>query len=90
MKFTVGWTPSAEYDLTRCWLESRDRQAIDDAVQRIEQELSSRPLDAGESRTGAMRILIVEPIAVYFSVRADDRLVKVVQVTRRSTRGRQR
>ncbi len=90
MKFTVGWTPSAEHDLTRCWLESRDRQAIDEAVQRIEQELSSRPLDAGESRTGTMRVLIVEPIAVFFSVRPDDRLVKVVQVTRRSTRGRQR
>ena len=88
MKFTVGWTRSAEHDLARCWLEARDRHAIDEAVQRIEQELSSHPLDAGESRTGAMRILIVEPIAVFFSVRPDDRLVKVVQVTRRSTRGR--
>jgi mRNA-degrading endonuclease RelE of RelBE toxin-antitoxin system len=88
MKFTVGWTPSAEHDLTCCWLESRDRQAIDEAVQRIEQELSSRPLEAGESRTGTMRVSIVEPIAAFYSVRADDRLVKVIQVTRRARRGR--
>jgi len=58
--------------------------AIDEAIVAIEHELATNPLNAGESRGGNYRLMIVEPLAVVFSVRPDDRLVKVVQITKRS------
>ena len=84
MKFTDTWTPQAEQDLVRFWLAARDRQAIDEAAEVIEKQLTTNLLSAGESRVGPIRLLIVEPLAVVFLVRPDDRLVKVIQVTRRS------
>ncbi len=83
MKFTVGWTSDAKRDLTRYWLDARDRVSINEAAADIEQSLATNPLEVGESRAGNVRVLIVEPLAVIFSVRPADRLVKVVQVTRR-------
>ena len=52
MKFTVVWTDSAEQDLAQFWLGARNRISIDEATQRIEAELATNPLHAGESRVG--------------------------------------
>jgi plasmid stabilization system protein ParE len=82
MKFTVTWTTNAEQELTRLWLAGRDRMAIDEAVAAIESTLATNPLDAGESRSGNVRIVIVEPLVVLVSIRELDRLVKVVHVAR--------
>ena len=89
MKFTVTWRVSAEHKLTEMWLGSRDREAISEATTQIEQILGSSPLNAGESRSGDYRILIADPLAVVFSVWPEDRLVKIVEVSRtRMNRGR--
>ena len=84
MKFTVSWTADAEQALTRFWLGARDRISMDEAVVAIEHELATNPMNAGESRGGNYRLLIVEPMTVLFSVRPDDRLVKVVHITKRT------
>ena len=84
MRFTVGWTPGAKADLLRFWLGARDRVSMDEAIEAIEHTLANNPLDAGESRFGNFRVMTVEPLSVVFSVRPDDRLVKVVQITKRS------
>ena len=84
MKFTVSWTAQAEQDLLRYWLGARDRISIDEAIVAIEHELATNPMNAGESRVGNYRVMIVEPLAVVFSVRPGDRLVKVVRITKRS------
>lgn len=81
MKYTVGWTPGAKHDLARFWLGARDRISIGEASEAIERQLSTDPLNAGESRVGRFRVLIVEPLVVVYSVQPEDRLVKVVQVT---------
>ena len=84
MKFTVGWTPHAKADLARFWLAARDRISMDEAIVAIEHELATNPMNASESRSGRYRVLIVEPLAVLFSIRPDDRLVKVVHISKRT------
>ena len=86
MKFTVSWTAQAEESLVRSWSRARDRISIDEAVAVIEHELATNPTNAGESRFGNFRVMTVEPISVVFSVWTDDRLVKVVQITKRTSR----
>lgn len=84
MKFTVSWTTNAEADCAQNWLDAHDRVSMNEAIVAIEHELITNPLSAGESRFGNFRVLTVEPISVVFSVRFDDRLVKIVQITKRS------
>lgn len=84
MKFTVTWTSKAEEEFTRYWLAARDRFSMDEALVAIENTLATNALGAGESRFGIFRVMTVEPLTVVYSVRPDDRLVKVVQVTKRS------
>ncbi len=80
MKCTVGWTPHAELELTRMWLSANDRAALTRAVEQIEVCLATDPEHAGESRVANLRIMIEPPVGVVFSVRPDDRLVKVVEI----------
>lgn len=82
MRFTVGWTESAEQKLTRLWLSARDRQAIQEATAEVERVLATQPLAVGESRAGNFRIYFSGPLAVVYSVSVADRMVKVVEVTR--------
>ncbi len=82
MKYTVTWRPKAETTLTQMWLGGRDRQSIQEAAERIEQQLANWPLEVGESRVGNHRILIDDPLAVVYSVWPQDQVVKVVEVTR--------
>ena len=82
MKFTVGWTETAQRTLTEIWLAARDRQAIQEANADIESVLANQPLTAGESRVGSFRIYCSGPLAVVYSVSELDRMVKVAEVTR--------
>ena len=89
MKFTVIWLPTIEAKLTQLWLAGRDREAIREATVEIEQTLATKPLSAGESRVGNYRIFFADPLAVMYSVWPEDRLVKIVEVSRtRMNRGR--
>ena len=84
MKFTVNWTAKAEEALARYWLAARDRISIDEAIVVIEHELATNPMNVGESRFGNFRVMTIEPMFVVFSVWPDDRLVKIVQITKRT------
>jgi plasmid stabilization system protein ParE len=82
MKFTVVWLPSALRQLAHLWNNGPDRAAITAAANAIDYELAHDPESKGESRSGGTRILPIPPLAVYFDVREQDRLVSVSAVWR--------
>jgi hypothetical protein len=43
MKYTVTWIPAANDELTRIYLQPLDRQAVTDATNLIDRELSIDP-----------------------------------------------
>lgn len=77
MTYTVVWKPGAERALAELWMEATDRKAVTDAADAIDALLHVGPLDVGESRGQGGRILVVRPVAVYYDVAEDDRLVAV-------------
>ena len=77
MKFTVVWKRSAEAALAEIWLSADDRQAVRDAANSMDALLRSTPLQVGESRADATRILTVDPLSVYYDVLENDQLVAV-------------
>lgn len=84
MKFTVIWRPTALKRLAETWNSGPDRSAISAAANAIDSALKQDPLSQGESRFGNTRILIHDPLAVYFDVSVDDCLVTVWAVWRHS------
>ncbi len=84
MKFTVLWKPDAENKLIQLWMEFADRLAVRNAADEIDRLLANDPNEQGESRSGGVRILIVEPLAVFYAVREQDRIVDVARVSRTS------
>jgi plasmid stabilization system protein ParE len=80
MKYTVLWRPFAERKLAELWTTASDRNAVTRAADRIDSMLANDPDQLGESRSGKRRVLIVEPLSVYFQVEEDDRQVWVVAV----------
>jgi hypothetical protein len=82
MKYTVIWKPSAEEELARLWVNALDRQAVATAADTMDALLQEDPEAQGESRTGLVRIMIVPPLPVHFTVSEPDRLVSVLEVWR--------
>ena len=83
MNFQVIWVREAERQLTRLWLNHPgDRTAITAASHEIDRLLADDPENAGESRDGQDRILIVAPLVVYFRLDAANRIVRVGTVRR--------
>jgi plasmid stabilization system protein ParE len=82
MRFTVLWKPDAENKLIRLWMESADRQSVRNAADEIDRLLANDPLAEGESRSVDIRVLFVEPLAVFYAVREQDRIVEVARVWR--------
>ena len=81
MKFSVNWNPAAEKDLTNLWLNHPPLQRqITAAADVIDSQLRIAPENAGESRLGSLRILVVEPLLAEFKVSVDDLRVDVVAV----------
>ena len=68
MKYRVRWKRSALDELTKIWTNaaSEDRGAITSAVHRLETDLAVLGQNAGESRSGAERIIFQAPIAMLF------------------------
>jgi hypothetical protein len=64
MTWTVTYRPPAKDELAELWMASLDRRAFSIAADEIDRILRSDPLNAGESRDGVKRVLIVRPIAV--------------------------
>ena len=80
MKYTVVWVGTAEQALTEIWLAAKDRNAVSAAAQSIDHALETNPLGVGESRDFGQRIVFVAPLAVIYSVRSQENLVRVRRV----------
>jgi hypothetical protein len=77
VKYTVTWLPSALNQLADVWNRAADRNAVTAASDAIDRDLERDPLGIGESRSGATRIHIVAPLAVYYDVDPGRRAVTV-------------
>lgn len=82
MSYTVIWKPAAEDELARLWTDGPDRADVAAAADRIDDLRRRNPEAEGESRSGALRILVLPPLAVHFKILADDRQVHVLDVWR--------
>jgi plasmid stabilization system protein ParE len=80
MKYTVLWKPAAEQELARIWSQASNRAAVTAAAAEIDRLLVSDPTQQGESRSGAMRVLFVEPVGIFFHVAGLDRIASVLRV----------
>jgi hypothetical protein len=79
-RYTVTWSPRAERRLAELWLAAPDRDAVTRASSFVDRELGRSPHGQGESRAGAERLWIVEPLAFLYSISDDDRLVHVLDL----------
>ena len=80
--FEVDWRDEALSDLAEVWTAADGpvRQAITEAVQRIDDLLERDPLDTGEEREENYRIHFESPLVVIFQVFQAERRVLVVMV----------
>ena len=88
--YRVEWLESVLGILTEQWIgsDSQQRAAITRATHRIERDLSSDPVEYGESREENRRIHIVMPLVVRYKVEESNRLVTIFHVrvsSRRNT-----
>lgn len=81
MDYTVEWNPLARTKLAQMWVDGPDRQAITDSADLIDLKLMRSPETVGKA-SGEDRLLIVEPLAVIFSVDPVKRKVFVLEVWR--------
>jgi plasmid stabilization system protein ParE len=77
MIYTVVWTPFAERALIDIWIAADDRQAVCNVADAIDLALRNTPYRVGESRTGAVRVVVSPPLGVEYTVYEADRLVEV-------------
>ena len=85
MKFTVTWLPPALDALAVLWNDAIDRTQVTAAADLIDRMMANDPQSRGEERADGVRILVVSPLAIYFRVSEDDRLVTVHAVWRWSS-----
>jgi hypothetical protein len=80
MNFKVRWMRPAIDSLARAYMAARDEgeaESITSAMAEVDRVLETGPAGAGESRTGAERILVVRPVVVEYEVFADEQTVVV-------------
>ena len=82
MTYTVVWRPRQKQRLAELWMAAPDRPAITAAADEIDRRLRIAPLDEGESREGAFRVIFIDPLAVKYRVFEDDFVVAIVRVWR--------
>lgn len=78
MRYTVGWSASAQSELAEVWLESTDRNAVAAASNGIDAFLAVSPNDPRCEVVAGAGILIIGPLGVEFRIRETDRFVAVV------------
>jgi hypothetical protein len=91
MSFRVVWLNDALEALAASYLyarrKNRDPEEITRAMAAIDRELETRPTTAGESRYGTNRILIENPLTIFFEVHHDEQVVVVTALRYRVRRG---
>lgn len=80
--FDVRWTSVAQAQLWSIWARSDDdlNAEVASAMRRIDAQLRVDPGHKGESRDEGRRVLIAEPLTVFFRVLPDERLVRITAV----------
>ena len=81
MRWTVVYVDNSENELADIWLHAADRQAITAAAHRIDEALRDHPDMKGDDFYGD-RIYQESPLAVAYTLRPEDRLVRIFQVMR--------
>jgi hypothetical protein len=79
MRYTVVWADAALDESMTIWTAASDRNAVREAADRIDRALSRDADSRGVDFYGD-RLLIEPPLAVTFSVSANDRLACVIKV----------
>ena len=82
MTFFVNWKQIACDRVAEIWLAAPDRARVTASVNEIDSLLRRSPQTAGEQRDGAIRLVVVDPLAVVFEVNPDDLRVDVLEVRR--------
>jgi hypothetical protein len=82
MRYQVHWVSEAEEELASIWVRAEDRDLITRTAFSIDRMLGNNPENAGESRSGDRRVLLIPPLGVTFSVSPQDRVVLVLNVWR--------
>ena len=80
MTYQVIWTEQALAELNEIWDTAFDKEGIENTATRIDIELTYRPLEAGESRRPGTRVLVKQPLVVYFQIHSRLPEVLVVRV----------
>ena len=80
--FEVRWLQSALDDLMERWMEGDAalRAAITAAADVVDQRLSRRPTEEGESRENGERVFFVGPLGILFEVDAETSRVYIIHV----------
>jgi hypothetical protein len=84
MNFRIKYRRRATRALASIWLTAPDRDAITRITERYERSLAMDPLGHGESRSGNERVLVIEPLAVFYAVYPVKRLVVIRDIRSRS------
>lgn len=82
MKYRLVFRRRASRSLADIWLAATDKDAVTRASHRLELHLRNDPLNTGESRTGRMRVVYLDPIVAFYYV--DEVAGKVIVVDVRS------
>src|SRR4051794_7049048 len=81
-KYTVTWVKSAQNELATIWTQATVKQAVADAADAIDRELSTDASTKGQPATAGLWSFEIDPLQVLFSVSEPDRLVPVLRVAR--------
>jgi hypothetical protein len=77
--YTVVWHKVALTELAQIWTECEERSEVTKATKRIDAELSNDPEIKGADFHG-YRLYADWPLRIFYSVLAQDRMVKILNV----------
>lgn len=80
MTYTVVWRTTAEEELATVWDAAEDRDSVTAAADEIDRRLTRDPIGLGESRDPGERLAYHRPLAVYFHVDPEMRIVSVLAI----------
>jgi hypothetical protein len=79
-RYTVIWPQQVQDQVTDTWLESTRRESVTSAMADIDRLLSDDPFEMSVELREGLRLMIVPPLRILFSVREGDRIVEVARV----------
>lgn len=85
MKYSIEWTDRAFDQMDRIVRKNPTRtEELGEALREITSRLGAQAETTGESRGGATRVIIVEPLTMYYTV-IEQTLVRIQRVRARFT-----